>query len=378
MSILNTLIKKELVDAIRDKRSVMAGLWYALGSPIMVCGLFMILINQMSSPDDLKIEIQNPSNAPDLIRYLNSADISHSDDVDDRKDITLIIDPSYAENMAKGIPATVIVVADNSEQKLQQSIRRLKRHLQRYSSEMGSLRLIARGINPAVVQPLSIQEHDQATPSTKGSFLLRMVIMMMIYSVFIGGMNLAIDTSAGERERNSLALLLSHPLSTGQIILSKVAGVSIFGMGALLLNMVVSKFVYPMIPWEEMGFSITISLEFILLMVLVALPVAIMAASIQLFVSFLSKSFKEAQTYITLVLIVPMMLSMAASYNIAPEVMQWLPVSGQQQALASFIKGKGLPMTQLLASTAATLAIAGSLIWGMKKSLRSEKIIFGL
>ncbi|MBE8168796.1 MAG: ABC transporter permease, partial [Shewanella sp.] len=220
MSILNTLVKKELQDAIRDKRSVMAGLWYALGSPIIMCGLFMILLNQMASPDDLKINIQNPNNAPDLVRYLNSADISHSDDKKDRKDITLIIDPEYANNMAKGLPATVTLIADNSEQKLQQSIRRLKRHLQRYSGEMGSLRLIARGINPAVTQPLSIQVHDQATPSTKGSFLLRMVIFMMLYSVFIAGMNLAIDTSAGERERNSLALLMSHPLSTGHIVLS--------------------------------------------------------------------------------------------------------------------------------------------------------------
>ena len=378
MNILKILVKKELIDAIRDKRSLMAGLWYALGSPIAVSLLFMVIIGQMSSPDDLNIKIDNAQNAPDLIRYLDNAGISHSDDAKDRKAITLRINDNFASNMSKGLPAEVTIIADRSEQKLQRSIRRLQRKLQVYSSEMGSLRLIARGINPTIVQPLSVQVEDQATTDSKGSFFLRMAIFMMLYSVFISGMNLAIDTSAGERERNSLALLLSHPLTTGQIVMSKIAAVSIFGLGGLLLTLLVSKFVYPMVPWEELGFSINFSVEFMALMFVVAVPVAIMAATLQLFVSFLSKTFKEAQSYITLVLIIPMMLSMAAAYNIAPEVFQWLPLSGQQQAMTEFIKGKGLPIPQLLASTASTLAIAAALWFGMKQSLKSEKIVFGL
>ena len=377
MNILNTLIKKELLDAIRDKRSVMAGLWYAIGSPLLMAGLFMVLIGQMSSPDDLNINIDNAKGAPDLIRFLDNAGITHSDE-EKRKAITLIISEKYAENMAKGMPAEVVIIADTSEQKLQSSIRRLKRSLQVYSGEMGSLRLIARGINPSIVQPLSVQVEDKSTSDTKGTFILRLAIFMMLYAVFISGMNLAIDTSAGERERNSLALLLSHPLTTGQIVISKIAAVTIFALGGLLLTLIVSKFVYPMVPWEELGFNINFSVEFMALMVVVALPVALLAATLQLFVSFLSKTFKEAQSYITLVLIIPMMISMAAAYNIAPDILQWFPLSGQLQAMTAFIRGNGLPLVQLLASTGTTLAIAAALWFGMKQSLKSEKIVFGL
>ncbi|MGL5391841.1 MAG: ABC transporter permease, partial [Shewanella sp.] len=270
------------------------------------------------------------------------------------------------------------IVADNSEEKLQKSIRRLEKQLQAYSGEMASLRLIARGIDPRVVQPLKVNVQDLATSDSKGGMILGIAILTMIYSVFISGMNLAIDTSAGERERNSLALLLSHPLTTRQLVLAKMIAVSLFALLGLVLILLVSKIAYAFVPWQELGFSVNITGEFIALMLVVGTPIALMAASLQLFVSFMAKTFKEAQSYLTIVLFVPLALSMAASYNIAPEMLQWLPVSGQQQALMDFIKGKDLPMLQLLISTAGTLAIALLLALGMEKSLKSEKVIFGL
>lgn len=386
MSKIITMVRKELIDAARDKRSVMAGLYYAIGTPLMMCGMFMLLIGQMSSPEDLHIKITNANNAPDLVKYLSSQGISHGDNqsTDDEgkkldvKEISLVISDDYAAQMAKGLSAEITLIADNSNEKLQNSIRRLERNLQTYSAEMGSLRLIARGIDPRVVQPIKVNVEDQATPDSKGGVILGVATMTMIYAVFISGMNLAIDTSAGERERNSLSLLLSHPVSTRSIVLAKVFAVTVFAMLGLLLTLIVSKISYAFVPWQELGFSVNISTDFILLMLLIGLPIAMMAASLQLFVSFMAKSFKEAQSYLTLVLIVPMMLSMAASYNIAPDTLQWLPVSGQQQALIAFIKGREIPMLQLLLSSITTLIIAAGLTLGMEKSLKSEKIVFGL
>nr|WP_185826909.1 ABC transporter permease [Shewanella canadensis] len=381
MSNMMTMLRKELIDAARDKRSVMAGLYYAIGTPLLMCGMFMLLIGQMSSPEDLNIKIENGERAPDLVKYLSSQGITHGDDQDkslDVKDIRLIFSDDYAAQMAKGLSAEVTLVADNSNEKLQNSIRRLEKNLQTYSAEMGSLRLIARGIDPRVVQPIKVNVEDQATPDSKGGVILGVATMTMIYAVFISGMNLAIDTSAGERERNSLALLLSHPVSTRNIVLAKVLAVTVFAMLGLLLTLIISKLSYSFVPWQELGFTVSISTNFILLMLLIGLPIAIMAASLQLFVSFMAKTFKEAQSYLTLVLIVPMMLSMAASYNIAPDTLQWLPVSGQQQALIAFIKGREIPMLQLLLSSLTTLVIALGLTFGMERSLKSEKIVFGL
>ncbi|KIO36928.1 ABC transporter permease [Shewanella sp. cp20] len=377
MSSIITMVRKELTDAARDKRSVMAGLYYAIGAPLMMCGMFMILIGQITSPEALNITITHGERAPDLVKYLASNEISQGDEAD-RKEIELIISPDYAANMAKSQAAEIVLIADNSNEKLQSSIRRLEDALQQYSAEMGSLRLIARGIDPKVMQPIKVKVEDQATSDSKGGMILGVAIFMMVYAVFISGMNLAIDTSAGERERNSLALLLSHPVSTRDIVLAKVAAVTIFAMLGLILTLVISKLAYGFVPWQELGFSVNINIDFILLMLTIGLPIALMAAALQLFVSFMAKSFKEAQSYLTIVLIVPMMLSMAASYNIAPDTLQWLPISGQMQALIAFIKGKEIPMLQLALSSAITLIIALALAFGMERSLKSEKIVFGL
>lgn len=379
MNKIMAMVGKELIDAARDKRSVMAGLYYAIGTPLIMCGLFMVLIGQLTSPDDLKITITNPDKAPDLVRFLSNKGISSGEVKDSElKAIELIISPDYAAQMNQGKGAEITIVADNSDEKLQNSIRRLEKQLQSYSTEMGSLRLIARGIDPRVMQPLKVSVHDQATTDSKGGMILGIAIFTMIYSVFISGMNLAIDTSAGERERNSLALLLSHPLTTRQLVLSKIIAVSLFALLGLVLILLVSRVAYTFVPWQELGFSVNITTEFMALMLVVGIPVALMAACLQLFVSFMAKTFKEAQSYLTMVLFVPLALSMAASYNIAPDMLQWLPVSGQQQALMDFIKGKDLPMLQLLVSTLGTLAIAVLLAFGMERSLKSEKVIFGL
>ncbi|MBP7662587.1 MAG: ABC transporter permease [Shewanella sp.] len=382
MNKIIAMVRKELIDAARDKRSVMAGLYYAIGTPLIMCGLFMVLIGQLTSPDDLKITIKNPDKAPDLVRFLSNKGITQGaadgSDAKDLKAIELIISTDYAAQMNQGKSAEITIVADNSEEKLQNSIRRLEKQLQAYSAEMGSLRLIARGIDPRVVQPLKVNVQDKATTDSKGGMILGIAIFTMTYSVFISGMNLAIDTSAGERERNSLALLLSHPLTTRQLVLSKIIAVSLFALLGLVLILLVSKIAYAFVPWQELGFSVNITTEFMALMLVVGIPVALMAACLQLFVSFMAKTFKEAQSYLTMVLFVPLALSMAASYNIAPDMLQWLPVSGQQQALMDFIKGKDLPMLQLLVSTLGTLAIAVLLAFGMERSLKSEKVIFGL
>ena len=202
--------------------------------------------------------------------------------------------------------------------------------------------------------------------------------MVLLYSVFISAMNLAIDTSAGERERNSLALMLSHPISTRQLVLGKVIAVTLFALLGLMLILLISKIAYTFVPWQELGFSINISTDFMKLMFVIGIPVALLASTLQLFVSFMAKSFKEAQSYLTMVLFVPIALSMAASYNIAPDMLQWIPVSGQQQALMDFIKGKDIPMLQLAVSSIMTIVISIGLMFGMEKMLKSEKVVFGL
>ncbi|HIG67755.1 MAG TPA: ABC transporter permease [Porticoccaceae bacterium] len=373
-----SLLRKELVDAARDKRSVMAGLYYAIFVPIFMAAMMMVLIDKITSAEDLGITISNAATAPDLIAFLDNQGIRHSDDKSETKAIEIIIGVSYAEQMRRAEPAEVILIADGSEENLQSAIRRTQRTLQNYSAEMAGLRLIARGINPRIMNSLNVKMQDQGSSESKGGQLIAMIILFMLLSIFVSGMNLAIDTSAGERERNSLALLLSHPISLRQLIVSKVCAVSIFGMLALVLVLIMSKFIYPMVPWQELGFSVDIGLSFMIATLIAGAFIAIFAASMQLFVSFMAKSFKEAQTYISFVLFVPMVLSYAVTFDLATDELRWAPVTGQLQALIDLMKGKEIPLLQLTVSCLSTLIISVALVLGMERLLKSEKIVFGL
>ncbi|MBT3620959.1 MAG: ABC transporter permease, partial [Porticoccaceae bacterium] len=362
----------------RDKRSVMAGLYYALFTPILFAVVFTAIINKVTNPEDIEVTITNSTAASELTNYLSNRGITHGTDPASLKKIELVISSDFAEQLNSSKPAEVTLIADRSDDNLRSAISRTQGALRGYSSEIASLRLIARGVSPTVIQPLKVHVQDQATSDSKGGQLLGMVILTIVLSVFISGMNLAIDTSAGERERNSLALLLSHPVSVRQLVLSKTLAVSTFGVLGLILVMLVSKIVYPFVPWQELGFSINISLQFMLATLLVGSTVAIFAASMQLFVSFMAKSFKEAQTYLTFVIFVPMAMSYAVTLDFAVDELRWAPVSGQLQALIDLAKGKEIPLLQLAVSCLSTLVLSFALIFGMERLLKSEKIVFGL
>ncbi|XXK59012.1 ABC transporter permease [Porticoccaceae bacterium nBUS_09] len=373
-----SLLRKELLDAVRDKRSVMAGLYYAFFTPVLLAVVLTAVINKATNPEDIEITITNGIEASNLVNYLSDRGISQGDDPDKLKNIELVISTDFSKQLNRAEPAEVTLIADQSEDSLRTAIARIKRALGSYSSEMVSLRLISRGINPNIINPIKVHIQDKATAVSKGGQIMGVMTMLMILSVFVAGMNLAIDTSAGERERNSLALLLSHPVSVLQLVISKTVAVSIFGMLGLILTIIVSKFVYPFVPWQELGFSVDISGSFVLGALLAGFSVAIFAASMQLFVSFMAKSFKEAQTYISFVMFVPIAMSYAATLDFAVEELRWAPVSGQLQALIDLAKGKEIPLLQLAVSCLSTLIISLALIFGMERLLKSEKIVFGL
>lgn len=375
------IYKKEMKDAIRDRRSVMAALSYSIGTPLLMCVLFIAMIDKFSSPSALYVTIENSAQAPELMRHLASKDIypKSAMPADEKaKAITLSVDEGYLFSMQHGELAQLTITADFSNDNLRSSIRRLQRELNYFSREVAALRLLARGMSPEVIRVLDVQSKDTAKPEAKGGFIIGIAIFMMIYAVFISGMNLAIDTSAGERERNSLALMLSLPIRVVDLVVGKLLAVSSFALFGLCMILLVSKIAYGFVPWQDLGANVSIDGPFALYMLVFSIPLALLAASMQLFVSFMAKTFKEAQSYLTIVLILPMGMVMVTGYDIGPDVLRWLPVSGQQKALMEVVKGNALPWDSLLLATAITVVLTGVLVAALVKLLSSEKTVFSL
>ena len=381
MSALTTVWKKEFRDAIRDKRSVFAAMSYAFFGPMLMAVAFFFLISQLTDQADVGIEIEGKEYAPQLVEFLNENGIveKQGDWSENEVPIILRLPENWSTKIADAEPVEVELKADWSSQKQQTDIKRVEKAVQAYSSQIASYRLILRGVDPRVVQPIQLQKQDVATKGSKAALIMGSVLVFIILSVFWSGMNVAIDISAGERERNSLEFLLSQPLSTWNIVTGKALTASTFSLFGAALSLIIIPIIFAYVPLHEIGMNVNFSVGMMLLMFVLLVPLALFATALQLFVSFRAKNFKEAQTYISFLLIIPMAASFGVEFaRLKNPILYYLPLTGQHQAFLSLIRGESINVMGTVISGIATFVAALLLIKYIARLLKSEKIVFGL
>lgn len=372
---------KELRDAIRDKRSVMAAMSYAFFGPLLMAAAFYMLISQLTSESDVEINFEGAEHAPALVQFLQTRGIVEREKPwsAGQQPIVLSIPAQWAEDLSAAQPVPVTLTADFSAQKQRTDIRRVEAAVRAYSNDIGAMRLVLRGLDPQLMRPIDLVKHDTATKGSRAVILMGSVLVFMLLSVFFSGMNVAIDISAGERERNSLELLLAQPLTASQLVWGKALAASCFAIFGGVLSVILIPLIFRVLPLHNIGISVELSLPHVLLIMLLLVPLALLATALQLFVSFRAKSFKEAQTYISFLLMVPMLAVFGVEFaRIKNQILYYLPLTGQHQALLDIIKGESLQVLPMLISALATVVVAGLLLAGIGRMLRSEKVVFGL
>lgn len=378
---IKLVFRKELKDALRDKRSVMAAMSYAFFGPLLMALAFYVLIGQLTDSSDVKIDIEGGEHAPALVAHLEQSGIVQRSEPwpSGQQPITLTIDPNWNEHIATAQPARVVLSADFSSQKQRTDIRRVEAVIESYSNQLTYIRLQMRGIDPRITQGVDLVKHDKATKGSKAAMLLGGVLIFILLSVFFSGMNVAIDISAGERERNSLELLLSQPLTTDQLVWGKALAASAFAMFGGVLSAILIPVIFTLLPLHEIGVSVSLAWPMILMIIALLVPLALLATALQLFVSFRAKSFKEAQTYISLLLMVPMLIIFGVEFaRVKSQILYYLPLTGQHQALLDIIKGEALQYDALALSALLTVGVAVGLLRLISRMLSSEKVVFGL
>lgn len=386
MSMFKGLVTKEFREAFRDKRALMAAGFGIVMGPIIVAAVMMFQIDEATSVKNSYVKFVGAEHAPQLISALNARKILSIDEVSDeeaqkwtKRDITLTIPDNFSENMAQAKPVTVVLNADYSQKNIGTVLRRIERTVESYSGQVGSMRLLMRGIDPRVAQPITLQVQNTATPEAKSGIIMGMVAMFIMTSLFTASMTASIDTSAGERERHSLELILCQPISTVKVVLSKVVCVSTYGAIASILTMLAMTFTMTMLPLEKIGISITVDPLTMIIIAIMVLPLAYLAGIAQLFFAYQAKTFKEAQSYLSMILILPMLVPMAIM--IMPHKPEWLnnlPLAGHSIIMEELFKGKALDVVAFAATNAFTIAIAVVMTVLLARSLRSEKVVLAL
>ncbi|MHA1573502.1 MAG: ABC transporter permease, partial [Alphaproteobacteria bacterium] len=218
MRIFLSVFAKEILDNFRDRRTLVSALIMGpLFGPMLFAFVISLSIERsLSAADDtLELPVIGQQHAPNLMRYLESKNIVIVDAPEDRAaaiaavkagthDVVVLITESFSEQLRGGLPARVEVFADHANSQAERDARRARRALGAYSQELAAMRLVARGVSPLTMRPINVDDVDVSTPSGRSAMLLGMMSYFFIFAMLMGGMYLAIDTTAGERERGSL------------------------------------------------------------------------------------------------------------------------------------------------------------------------------
>ena len=301
MSTWATVFRKELLDYARDRRTLLTSL---LIGPLFGPLLFGFVLNfsierQLSGARDVtEVPVIGAARAPNLVRYLESRNIEAVEGPGDLEaakaavsdgthDVVLIMPEDFAERLREGKPARVELVSDQANTDGERETRRLRLALAAYNNEIATVRLVARGVNPMVARPITIDEVDVSTPSGRSALLLGMLSYFFVFALLMGGMNLAIDSTAGERERGSLEPLVSLPVRRETIMFGKIAATCIYRMIALTLSLVAFRVALGFLPVQSLGLTPNVGTETILLALVLFLPLSLLgAAAMTLVASF--------------------------------------------------------------------------------------------
>jgi len=372
MNPLRTVFQKEVLDNFRDRRTVLSAL--ILG-PIVgpVLFAFVINISLKQSMSDLTLALDVPvigqEHAPNLVSFLNSRNINVVEAPDTREaaveavkngvhDLVIVIPESFGENLRDTIPATVEVISDQADSQAERDARRATRALNAYSQQIAALRLTARGISAGIMRPLNVDVVDVSTPSGRSAMLLGMLSYFFIFALLTGGMNLAIDGTAGERERGSLEPLLSLPVTRDQLIYGKILATCVFMSLSLALSLTAFHVMLQFVPLEELGMTPNFGPAEVLIAFFLLVPFALLGAALMTLVASFTKSYKEAQTWVSAVMIAPTLPIIVVSLLMVrpTTALMLIPSLSQHLLLVGLIKNEPLKMLDVAVSVSSTLA----------------------
>lgn len=382
-----TVFAKELKDSLRDRRTVINTL---VTGPLLAPLLFVLLINTVVTRElekgekPMVLPVAGAQYAPNLVAALRQADVKIEPAPADPEravreqdaDVVLRITPHFADAWNKGQTAQVEVIYDESQSDSRSAARRLHALLDGLSARTGALRLVARGLSPSLQQPIVVAERDQSTPQSRSGVLFAMLPYFFIIGAFIGGMAIAIDTTAGERERQSLEPLLVNPVPRWKILAGKLATTTAFALATVLLSVLAFAVVGHLMPTDRIGMTLDIGVTFVVRTLVVMLPLAALIASVQTLVAAFAKSYREAQTYVSLLMLVPIVPVLLLSF-LPYKAQLWMyavPLMGQQVVIARLVRGDAVPAVALAACFVCTALVAIVACVVTARIYRSERL----
>lgn len=384
MKSMMTVLLKELRELSRDRRTLMLALLFSpLLGPILMLGMQQMgeskAKSEMEKP--LAIAIVGADHAPNLVAWLAGQGIARKDVADpdaairsQDEDVYIRIDEKYAQHWKDGEPALVEVVSDSTRQDAAIPVQRVQAALRLYGQQVGALRLLARGINPGVATPLAVADKDLSLPEARKSLATFFIPYLLLISGFLGGAALVIDATAGERERQSLEPLLATPARRSAIVSGKILAACLLGMASLFLSLLAFKVGGQLS--EGMGRQLSLSFAAVAMLLLIISPMVALGNALLTYIASAAKSVKEAQSFLSLLILVPMLPSILLLIHPVKNQL-WMfavPFLSQNQMIVKVVRGEAIAAQEWLVYLGAGFGIAALLWYAAVRRYRQEKL----
>jgi sodium transport system permease protein len=385
------VFRKEFRENLRDRRTLLSALVFGpVIGPVLVAGLLQFSLRQQVAQFDenLTVTVSHAERAPNLLAYLNARGIDivkvEFDEAAARRavatqkhKIILDIPEDFGARLQEGQPAPVVLYADSSRPFEQRGVARVRELVSQYGLEIAQLRFLARGIDPISVLPISVQQVDVSTPSGRSVLVLNMMTYLVLLSMLLGGLYLAIDATAGERERGSLEVLLTSPVPREHLIYGKIAAAGAYMMISLVLTVTMFAVAISFIGLERLGYSANLGPHAAGTMILCCMPLVLFGAAYISIVAGFAKSYREAQTYVGLVITIPTLpLMFAGLLGLQTKTsLMFVPFLSQHLLLTTVVRAEQIEPLHVAISVITTLLYGACLTWIAGRLYRREGLL---
>jgi sodium transport system permease protein len=385
---------KELVDGMRDKRSLASAMIFPLIAPVMSVGLLGVMVSETTKKDvavdggDPELAVVGMELAPSLMEYLDDNGFDpiafEGDSPEDAVragdlKVVLRVTEEYPEDWKAGRPARIEMIVDAARDDARSRVRRVRNRLDRWSAQMGAKRLLAMGVAPDLSRSVLLEEIDLSTAEERGARLLQLIPMFIIMACFLCSMYVAIDATAGERERGSLEPLVLTTVSPRELALAKFGAAFVFGGIGVAATALLSVWAIRFVDLDALSLRIAAGPREAGMFLLICIPLTALAAALQVLVATFSRSFKEAQTYLSMMVIVPLAPGFVMTVKPVQEA-EWMmavPALGQQLMMGAVLQGEGLPALAFALSVGSGVLGTAACVIACGALLKREAIIFG-
>jgi sodium transport system permease protein len=381
-----TVLVKELVDALRDRRTLLAVLVSSvLLGPLALIALSSLVATFEGTAERREVWVAGIEAAPTLRNYferqtytVRAAPADYEARLRSARlgDPVVVVPSDFEAALLRGEAPVLEIVSDSANQRSQASTHRIENLVAGFGRERAALSLALRGVSLELLEPVQVEGRDLASTQTRGAQFMSMLPFFVIMAVLYGALNAALDTTAGERERGSLEPLLTNPAARWTLVVGKWGAVACVSM----LIAVLSSFSFWPSQWLLRSDTLQALFQYgpreALAFLVVLLPFAAALSAVLMAVAIRCRTFKEAQASSTLVVLGVSLMPLVTVFNPGAEAgwHLWIPALAQNMLLTRVLKGEGFGVEQVVVPVLVCVLLSAAGLAYVARTLRSAAL----